>query len=575
MVVDDNCEFNFEAIKMDDCKMCNFDKLSPTMPPLPEIFPDAAHNFLADGLNFESLDNVISFHKRKCNAESLNGPCNHDDKTDVDTLYSPPGKYPRRAECTDDSCIGSCNHDNITDASFDSDYLDDEDDHGPSDHLDDEDDSMEPVPVTVSKPASETMIAELKEKCINTIHDNLATFPASLRGDFIERARTAVIGERFFWCQGLCDYYMKSLMSGETLEGVDRSKCPSAQFNDQILVRIAHTLATGIMFCDFRGECKRKPDGKNCMDPTPEEAIKIVEVIIAFARLADALRGAVVLQICGGKQASKIMLPKLKKRMKSSGVGIIILNENSFHMSFYGYINPRVFFMKDLQQYLVYKDFHQLYLTLAEALEQLKTMGILDLTITLSQMLEWAQPLAGIKDHSNTPAETTNAYDAEYTKRCVFRGANFARSKRLKWLENRLVNLNVDLELARNEASHKRVTALEIEIDEMKADKIVLETQTAEQRVATYALKRAEKEAEDEAQRAAKAAERNPKRAEKEAEEEAQRVEKAAQRDAKWSAEVDASIERCSMVVFPSRRLHRNWAMAYQQMTSATGGMII
>jgi hypothetical protein len=152
-------------------------------------------------------------------------------------------------------------------------------------------------------------------------------------------------------------------------------------------------------------------------------------------------------------------------------------------------------------------------------------------------MLEWAQPLDGIKDHSNMPAETTNAYDAEYKKRCVFRGANFVRAIRLKWLESRLVNLNVDLELARNEASHKRVTALEIEIDVMKADKIALETQTAEQRVG------AEKEVEDEAQRAAKAAERNCKRAEKEAEEEAQRAEKAAQRDAKWSAEVDASIE--------------------------------
>jgi len=69
---------------------------------------------------------------------------------------------------------------------------------------------------------------------------------------------------------------------------------------------------------------------------------------------------------------------------------------------------------------VVSKDFHQLYLLLAEALDQLKTMGILDSTITFSQMLEWAQPLAGIKDHSNTPAETTNAYDAEYKKRCVF-----------------------------------------------------------------------------------------------------------------------------------------------------------
>jgi hypothetical protein len=99
-----------------------------------------------------------------------------------------------------------------------------------------------------------------------------------------------------------------------------------------------------------------------------------------------------VLQICGGKQASSIVLPKLKESMKASGIGIIILNKNSsFHMSHYGRINSRVFFTKDLQQYLVYKDFHQMYLTLAEALEQLKTMGILDSTITLSQMLGWYQ----------------------------------------------------------------------------------------------------------------------------------------------------------------------------------------
>jgi len=79
---------------------------------------------------------------------------------------------------------------------------------------------------------------------------------------------------------------------------------------------------------------------------------------------------------------------------------------------------------------LVYKDFHQLHLSLAKALKHLKTMGILeDSTITFSQMLEWAQPLDGIKDHSKTPAETTNAYDADYKMRCVIRGANFNPSK--------------------------------------------------------------------------------------------------------------------------------------------------
>ena len=61
-----------------------------------------------------------------------------------------------------------------------------------------------------------------------------------------------------------------------------------------------------------------------------------------------------------------LMLPKLKKRMKSSGVIIIILNENSLRMSHYGRINPRVFSTKELQQYVVYKDFHQLHLSLAK-----------------------------------------------------------------------------------------------------------------------------------------------------------------------------------------------------------------
>ncbi len=58
------------------------------------------------------------------------------------------------------------------------------------------------------------------------------------------------------------------------------------------------------------------------------------------------------------------------------------------------------------------------------------------------------------------------------------------------------------------------------------------------------ALRDFEMEADEEAKRAAKAAERDRKRAEKEAEEEAQRAAKAAQRDAKWTADVDPTIER-------------------------------
>ena len=85
----------------------------------------------------------------------------------------------------------------------------------------------------------------------------------------------------------------------------------------------------------------------------------------------------------------------------------------------------------------------------------------------------------------------------------------------------------MDLKIARNEALHERVTALEIEIDVMKADKIVLETQIAEQRVAAYALKQEERDRKlSSVERAVKVVERDQKRTEKEAEE----VVKAAER---------------------------------------------
>ncbi len=94
---------------------------------------------------------------------------------------------------------------------------------------------------------------------------------------------------------------------------------------------------------------------------------------------------------------------------------------------------------------------------------------------------------------SNTPSETMEEYSAEYNKRYATRGANFVRAVQLNRLNNRLVQLNVDLELARNEASHEIVAALDIETQKMKAEKIALEAQTEEQRAAAYAQKQAER----------------------------------------------------------------------------------
>ena len=146
-----------------------------------------------DALNLESLDSVIKFHARMCNAEGCNGPCNHDGKIITDASFE-------------------FDYDDDEDDHDPSDYLDDEDDsmepapvpaskpaseaeddHDPSDYLDDEDDLMEPAPVPASKPASEAVIAEKKQQCIDTINNKLTAFLASLRDAFIERAKTAVI----------------------------------------------------------------------------------------------------------------------------------------------------------------------------------------------------------------------------------------------------------------------------------------------------------------------------------------------------------------------------------------------
>ncbi len=56
------------------------------------------------------------------------------------------------------------------------------------------------------------------------------------------------------------------------------------------------------------------------------------------------------------------MLPMLKKSVQSLGLGIIMLNKDLLHMSHYGHNNKCVLFTEDLEQYLVYMDFHQLFL---------------------------------------------------------------------------------------------------------------------------------------------------------------------------------------------------------------------
>jgi hypothetical protein len=63
----------------------------------------------------------------------------------------------------------------------------------------------------------------------------------------------------------------------------------------------------------------------------------------------------------------------------------------------------------------------------------------------------------------------------------------------LKWLENQLVEFNVDLELGMIEALLDIVAALGMEMDVTKSEKVALETQTEEQFTAAYAQEQEER----------------------------------------------------------------------------------
>ncbi len=102
---------------------------------------------------------------------------------------------------------------------------------------------------------------------------------------------------------------------------------------------------------------------------------------------------------------------------------------------------------------------------------------------------------------------------------------------------NQLDELKVDLELAKNEASHKIVAALVIEMGEVKVEKITLETQTVENT-------RLQKEREEcDAEREFQRKECNAKQDACDAELERKQKERDAKRDA-WREERDF-IQRC------------------------------
>jgi hypothetical protein len=259
------------------------------------------------------------------------------------------------------------------------------------------------------------------------------------------------------------------------------------------------------------------------MCATTEEAKRLAEVICVFAELAHQKEAKFIFQNCGGKSITKTLIPKIKK-VKSSAHTITFVNKDSYHLSFYGYQCNRCFFTRELQEYRIYLDLKRMYEDLRKA------VGDDQMSFSFDELLNWAQPLVMVVDHCNTTPETMEVLQNEWNAQGLVRIAPLHRSFEIKRLKEKLEMLT---EASDDTAEQKK--DLEMEITR-------LESETLEER---NQRKEEEDRKKEEAATVAKA-ERDRNRAEKEAEE-AQRAERAAtkasERDAKWTAEVDASIE--------------------------------
>ena len=150
--------------------------------------------------------------------------------------------------------------------------------------------------------------------------------------------------DTIYWVQGLCPNSEKSLALGERgLKGLDRAKCPSANFSDRVLKPFAESLrAKKVYCCNIRDKCIW--DGANCMCATHEEAERMAEVIGVITKLAHRNEAKFIFQNCGGKSIKNMLIPKIKK-VESSAPTITFVNENSYHLSFYGYPCNRCFLL--------------------------------------------------------------------------------------------------------------------------------------------------------------------------------------------------------------------------------------
>jgi hypothetical protein len=417
-------------------------------------------------------------------------------------------------------------------------------------------------------------IQELRDEVCRLIDVHLPHFQVCRREALKSLVRGLVEGCIFYLVQGLCDYYKKSLATGERFEGQARASCPSAMMYDCIIAPLIQKLDAVEGMENMRGPCERTSDDKNCVPARAREADALVPVYIAIARLIQRLNGVFVCHIVGGQSVNNTLVKKLMKSMKSAGVEIIFVNPDSFHFSFYGYISTTTFFTKDLQQSLIFQDFSQLiddYNNVIDIVNSRRDASLFVQPVSFADMIKLTPSLPGVKDLSSKSKEELAALQAEYESLCAGRSIDNQRRKQMKRLQRDIEETKANLANATTDSIEiqGRLSVLETELALLESqpkanaefiekrrqeseDKRLAEEVKRQERAKKKVTKEAEKEArkkrrrESEAKHAeeeVKRQERAKKKVEKEAEEEARkkrRRESEAQRVADAKARLDA-----------------------------------
>ena len=146
--------------------------------------------------------------------------------------------------------------------------------------------------------------------------------------------------------------------------------------------------------------------------------------------------------------------------MESSAPTITFVNEDSYHLSFYGYQCNRCFFTRELQEYRIYLDLKRMYEDLRKA------VGDDQMSFSFDELLNWARPLVMVVDHCIKTPETMEVLQNKWNAQGLVRIAPLHRSFKINRLKRKLEILTE----SSDDTAEQEKDLLEMEITRLESE---------------------------------------------------------------------------------------------------------